>query len=295
MALQWPLIIFTLCLCLAGGTLAGAGILSLLGKGTKVQKPALILSVAALVVGGIGSFMHLQHWERIFNGFGHITSGITQELIAIVLFAIVLIIYFVMLRKSEDGAAPKWCAILAIAVGVVMVFVTAHSYNMAARIAWNSILLEIYYLGNAALLGGMAILALAGLCDADALKPASKIALYGSIFGLLATLLYAVVFAGAPTQFAQYVNVYDFAHPTIPYTDVAGLLALGGGTMMKYYWLGAVIVGAVVPVVIAVIAGKLNAKTAGVAALCGLIAGIIGGICFRALLYVVGFSVFAIY
>lgn len=45
-----------------------------------------------------------RHWERIFNGFGHLTSGITQELIAIVVLAAVAVAYLVMLRKSDDGA-----------------------------------------------------------------------------------------------------------------------------------------------------------------------------------------------
>ena len=68
-----------------------------------------------LALGGIAVFFHLQHWERIFNGFGHITSGITQELIAIMVFVVVAVAYFVMARKSADGGTlPKWMAVLAI-------------------------------------------------------------------------------------------------------------------------------------------------------------------------------------
>ena len=82
METQWPLVIFTLFVCLTCGTLGGMSILALKGQGRNLQMTALITSAVSLVVGGIGAFLHLEHWERIFNGFGHITSGITQELIA---------------------------------------------------------------------------------------------------------------------------------------------------------------------------------------------------------------------
>ena len=50
--------------------------------------PAWVVSAVLLAAGGIAVFFHLEHWERIFNGFGHITSGITQELIGCVALAI---------------------------------------------------------------------------------------------------------------------------------------------------------------------------------------------------------------
>ena len=75
METQWPLVIFTLFVCLTCGTLGGMSILALKGQGRNLQMTALITSAVSLVVGGIGAFLHLEHWERIFNGFGHITSG----------------------------------------------------------------------------------------------------------------------------------------------------------------------------------------------------------------------------
>ena len=87
METQWPLVIFTLFVCLTCGTLGGMSILALKGQGRNLQMTALITSAVSLVVGGIGAFLHLEHWERIFNGFGHITSGITQELIGCVALA----------------------------------------------------------------------------------------------------------------------------------------------------------------------------------------------------------------
>lgn len=68
MELQWPLILFTFFLCVAGGTLAMQGLLTVLGRGKQMQLPSLVVAAVALVIGGISVFLHLEHWERIFNG-----------------------------------------------------------------------------------------------------------------------------------------------------------------------------------------------------------------------------------
>ena len=75
MELQWPLILFTTLLAWAAGVFGAQCLYALRGQGTRAQMPALITSAVLLVVGGIAVFFHLEHWERIFNGFGHITSG----------------------------------------------------------------------------------------------------------------------------------------------------------------------------------------------------------------------------
>ena len=102
MELQWPLILFTTLLAWAAGLFAAQCVWALRGKGARAQMPALITSAVLLVVGGIAVFFHLEHWERIFNGFGHMTSGITQELIAIVVLFVVMVVYFVYLRRAGD-------------------------------------------------------------------------------------------------------------------------------------------------------------------------------------------------
>ena len=88
MEIQIPLVIFTSFLAWAAGIFGTQCILALQKRGGAVQLPALICSAAVLVVGGIAVVFHLTHPFNLFNGFGHITSGITQELIAIVLLAV---------------------------------------------------------------------------------------------------------------------------------------------------------------------------------------------------------------
>ncbi|BFL04350.1 hypothetical protein K100096D8_05580 [Eggerthella lenta] len=154
MELQWPLILFTTLVAWSAGLFGTQALMAVFGVGKKAQVPAWVCSAVLLAAGGIAVFFHLEHWERIFNGFGHLTSGITQELIAIVVLAVVAIVYLVLMRKSDDGASvPKWLAWVAVALSVVLVAVMAHSYTMAARPAWDSALWILYVLGNACVLG----------------------------------------------------------------------------------------------------------------------------------------------
>ncbi len=153
MELQWPLIIFTTLVAWSAGLFASQCVLAFQGGARKTQMTSWIVAAVLLVVGGIAVFLHLEHWERIFNGFGHLTSGITQELIAIVALAVVALVYLVMLRRSADETVPQWLAVVGVAVSVVLVAVMAHSYLMPARPAWDTPLWILAVLGNACILG----------------------------------------------------------------------------------------------------------------------------------------------
>lgn len=109
MELQWLLILFTTFISASAGLFAAQGCYALAGEGRKAQLPALITSVVIMAIGGIAVFFHLTHPDRLFIGFGHITSGITQEFIAIVATFVVMVIFFVYLRRSEENP-PKWLA-----------------------------------------------------------------------------------------------------------------------------------------------------------------------------------------
>ena len=108
MELQWPLILFTTLTAWGCGVLGGAGALALKDAGKKSQQLLAILSCVLLAAGGIAVFFHLQHWERIFNGFGHMTSGITQELIAIVVLAVAAIAFGLWRDAREKQAENEY-------------------------------------------------------------------------------------------------------------------------------------------------------------------------------------------
>ena len=159
--------------------------------------------------------MHLQHWERIFNGFGHITSGITLEFIGCIVFAVVLVLYFLMMRRAEDGMAPKWCGVLAIVVGLALPVITGMSYLMASLPSWNTPLLPAYYLANTVFMGGLTALVIAGLTNDDGAKDLSvRMALAGGASAFLSVGGSTVHAAGR--SLTNVLHIVDYASGTLP-------------------------------------------------------------------------------
>ena len=299
MELQWPLIIFTTLVAWSAGLFGTQALMAVFGVGKKAQVPAWVCSAVLLAAGGIAVFFHLEHWERIFNGFGHLTSGITQELIAIVVLAVVAIVYLVLMRKSDDGASvPKWLAWVAVALSVVLVAVMAHSYTMAARPAWDSVLWILYVLGNACVLGPatfLLVLAAGGPGDqpadraADAGAPAGRTALAGAAINALATLAFAAFLQLSAGSFADVGLYFDPTHPTKAMADAAATVA----SQAPLLWLGAVAVGAFVPLAAAFMGRRTGSWKLWAPA--AIIAALVGAVCMRVVFYNLGLSVFMFY
>ena len=299
MELQWPLIIFTTLVAWSAGLFGTQALMAVFGVGKKAQVPAWVCSAVLLAAGGIAVFFHLEHWERIFNGFGHLTSGITQELIAIVVLAVVAVAYLVLMRKSDDGASvPKWLAWVAVALSVVLVAVMAHSYTMAARPAWDSVLWILYVLGNACVLGPatfLLVLAAGGPGDqpadraADAGAPAGRTALAGAALNALAALAFAAFLQLSAGSFADVGLYFDPTHPTKAMADAAATVA----SQAPLLWLGAVAVGAFVPLAAAFMGRRTGSWKLWAPA--AIIAALVGAVCMRVVFYNLGLSVFMFY
>ncbi len=301
MELQWPLIIFTTLVAWSAGLFGTQALMAVFGVGKRAQVPAWVCSAVLLAAGGIAVFFHLEHWERIFNGFGHLTSGITQELIAIVVLAVVAVAYLVLMRKSDDGASvPKWLAWLSVALSVALVAVMAHSYTMAARPAWDSVLWILYVLGNACVLGPATFLLLSALAAggpgdqpaeraAGAGAPAGLAALAGAALNALAALAFAAFLQLSAGSFADVGLYFDPTHPTRAMADAAATV----GAQAPLLWLGVVAVGAIVPLAAAFVGRrtgnwKLWAPVA-------IAAALVGAVCMRVAFYNLGLSVFMFY
>ena len=299
MELQWPLILFTTLVAWSAGLFGTQALMAVFGVGKRAQVPAWVASAVLLAAGGIAVFFHLEHWERIFNGFGHLTSGITQELIAIVVLAVVAVAYLVLMRKSDDGASvPKWLAWVAVALSVVLVAVMAHSYTMAARPAWDSVLWILYVLGNACVLGPatfLLVLAAGGPGDqpadraADAGAPAGRTALAGAALNALAALAFAIFLQLSAGSFADVGLYFDPTHPTKAMADAAATVA----SQAPLLWLGAVAVGAIVPLAAAFMGRRTGSWKLWAPA--AIIAALVGAVCMRVAFYNLGLSVFMFY
>ena len=208
MEIQVPLILFTTLLSWSMGVFGSQGILVAKGQGSKIQLPALIAAVVLMAVGGIAVTFHLAQPLHIFNGFGNPTSGITQELIAIVVVFIWMVVFFVMHRRNE-GKIPAWCGIVAVVLAVALCIVMAHSYNMAGRPAWNSVLQILSIVGGALVLGPATTAFIGALVGDNADLGLQNV--IGSVAGGVLMVVYLVAMNSVGSSL-YYLDSYNFDH-----------------------------------------------------------------------------------
>ena len=310
MELQWPLILFTTFVAWSAGLFGAQGAAALAGEGRRAQMPALIGSAALLAVGGVAVFFHLEHFERIFNGFGNPTSGITQELVCVVVVGALMVVAFVVLRRAAGGdeapALPKWLAALMIAAAALLVLVTGHSYMMAARPAWDSLLGPLTLLGAACAAGPLtfaAIGAIAGGADgavAGGAPGAAPARAAGRAVGIAASVGSAanaalsgayLAFMAASTASHTAVGYYfDPTHPTAGMVDVSALSPFAAGSLPVAV---VAVVAALAPVACAIAGRKTgNWKVWGAA---GALCAVAGAVALRMAFYSAGASVYLFY
>ena len=310
MELQWPLILFTTFVAWSAGLFGAQGAAALAGEGRRAQMPALIGSAALLAVGGVAVFFHLEHFERIFNGFGNPTSGITQELVCVVVVGALMVVAFVVLRRAAGGdeapALPKWLAALMIAAAALLVLVTGHSYMMAARPAWDSLLGPLTLLGAACAAGPLtfaAIGAIAGGADgavaggAPGAAPARAAgravgiaAIVGSAANAALSVAYLAFMAASTASHTAVGYYFDPTHPTAGRVDVSALSPFAAGSLPVAV---VAVVAALAPVACAIAGRKTgNWKVWGAA---GALCAVAGAVALRMAFYSAGASVYLFY
>ena len=310
MELQWPLILFTTFVAWSAGLFGAQGAAALAGEGRRAQMPSLIGSAVLLAVGGVAVFFHLEHFERIFNGFGNPTSGITQELVCVVVVGALMVVAFVVLRRAAGGdgapALPKWLAALMIAAAALLVLVTGHSYMMAARPAWDSLLGPLTLLGAACAAGPLTfavIGAIAGGADgavaggAPGAAPARAAgravgiaAIVGSAANAALSVAYLAFMAASTASHTAVGYYFDPTHPTAGMVDVSALSPFAAGSLPVAV---VAVVAALAPVACAIAGRKTgNWKVWGAA---GALCAVAGAVALRMAFYSAGASVYLFY
>ena len=289
MELQWPLILFTTLLAWAAGLFAAQCVWALRGKGARAQMPALITSAVLLVVGGIAVFFHLEHWERIFNGFGHMTSGITQELIAIVLLAVAMVLFFLMLRRSEDNTVPQWLAVVGIVLVLVLIVAMGHSYMMPSLPAWDTVLQLLSLLGAACVMGP-ATVAFIGAARGIEIEGIGLLAVIGAAVNAVLSVAYMFAMEASSATFQSFQYYFDPTHPNVAMANPANVSLFTGDSMTA-------LVIAVIALVVALI-GALAGKKQGAWKVWGAVVAIAGLVCavaLRVMMYTMGETLFMLY
>lgn len=208
MEIQIPLVIFTSFLAWAAGIFGTQCILALQKRGGAVQLPALICSAVVLVVGGIAVVFHLTHPFNLFNGFGHITSGITQELIAIVLLAVVMVLFFLCCAAPRMTRCPSgwpwwaswWCSCSS--------WPWATSYMMPSLPAWDTVLQLLSLLGAACVMGP-ATVAFIGAVKGVEIEGIGLLTVIGAAVNAVLSAAYMFAMEASSATFQSFQYYFD--------------------------------------------------------------------------------------
>ncbi len=166
---QWPLVIFSI-LCGLGGTLAcSIGVAELMGKTLRTRFVASIVSCALMVVGGLAVVAHLALPLNAFYAVANVFSfsGISLELIMLVITFVVMFAYTILLKREVSAGVYKVCAVAAIIAGLLLAYVCGHGYVIQSRAYWDTELLPLAYMGTVLPAGAFLYLAIAAKTETE--------------------------------------------------------------------------------------------------------------------------------
>lgn len=243
MAVQWPLLIFSVLLGASSGIMVFLGIGEIKGVFKKVRFPLALIALVLLAIGGCASALHLGHVDRALYILGNVGSAFSRELFAVGFTGLMTLIYVILSRKDYPGPT-KVFGILAAIGGIVLPLVAGASYMMAARPAWDSFALPVMYLGTGIGMGFVLSAAFVYMKGDDADKALSvTLAIVGIICSVAAMLIYVIWIAIAP-------------HPD----PTRSIMRLVGGDLAPAFWLGVVLLGIVCPLA-AIVLSRKNAAS----------------------------------
>lgn len=244
MAIQWPLLIFSVLLGIASGIMVFLGIGEFKGAFKKARFPLALIALILLILGGIASVFHLGHADRALYILGNVSSGLSRELFAVGYMAVVTLVYTILSRKDFPGPT-KVFGVLALVGGIVLPLVAGASYMMPARPAWDSFTLPLMFLGTGIGMGFvMSTAFIYAKGEVSDRKLAFKLAGIGIICSVATMLIYIIWIAMAP-----YSNA----------TRSIGRLA--GGDLAISFWLCVVVIGIIAPIVLYLLSKKEAEKS----------------------------------
>lgn len=285
MGVQWPLLVFSVCVGIASGMFVFLGLGEVKGCFKKVRFQGALISLIVLGVGGCVSVLHMGHPERAFHLLGNLGSGLSKELFIVAAMGIVTLVYLVLAKKDYPKAS-KIFGVIGSVLGLILPIICGASYLVSARPAWDSFTLPLMYLGAGLAMGFLLICALVLLKGADAKesKFAITVAFAGVVVMAVTSVAYVLWIALAPNQNAT--------------RSIARLIS---GDLAVAFWIGGVIVGILAPLALSALCfmndvvknkeGELaNPKNTAIMCICAFACTGVGAVVLRVIMYSVGTS-----
>jgi len=259
MEIQWSLVLFTIFAGAGAGMLAFAGVGEFFNASKNSRLVAAICAVVLLIAGGISSLLHLGNPANVMAAATNLGSfsPISLELIFLGACVLVALVYLVLVARGVDSAT-KIVGVIGILVGVVFAYVSGHGYEViAAKPAWATPTLTLSYLFSALALGGFLFLLLQVVFKDDAAS-IKKVGLIVLVVAALETIGYIAY--GALTPLAENALIF---------------------------WIGAAVIGGLIAAAAGVLIYMKNNQAM---VYIGVLAVLIGGIAFRAVMWLAGES-----
>lgn len=289
---------FSLLICLASGLMLFQGIQATLYRAERCNRAAAAVSLAAAVAALVCFAARMGHADRVFGMFANVTSPTTHLLYAAVLFVVVCLVYLVVSVRSEDGSVPRWCGVAAIVVSLaVAAFVAFGNYNYLhlTTLTPDFWALAAYCVLNALAFGALGQLVLGAVlgCD-DATGFAAKAALPCVVLSAVGMAVVLGVFAldsqaasAATTSMFSMTKYNVKAASAVAASDTLAVVLSGASAPL--FWGGVVAVGTVVPLVVSAMLflGKGGKRPVALGAI-ALVCALVGAVCFRLCLGVIG-------
>lgn len=264
MAIEWPLVLFSLLAGCGGCTFAYIALADLLKCGKPARFNITVVALIITVIGGFCSVAHLASPQNVMAAVWNIGSfsGISVELILIGITCILMIAYLVMVRREASENATLVVGVIGGVFGLLLAFFTGHGYVLESQLAWDTEFLPLAYLGTSLALGAFvyAVCAAAMKVAAPELEKMAVSEGAGAIIGALTIVAYvAAVGLGAGAE-----------NPLV-------------------VWVGLIACGVVVTAVCGVMLLVRRALASSLALPCaGLAAAAIGALSLRAFMWIMG-------
>lgn len=274
MRIEWSLVFFSLFAGLAAGVFTGIAVSEWSDRAERIRFKGALLTLAALIISGCSSVLHLGHPERIFGALKHPESGIFLEALFMGLFGLMVVLYLLALRRETPGLLSKLIATLGTIPAVLLAFAVGYTYMMPSRPAWDSWILPLLYLASAAVMGCFCIAALLADDEHEEYPDSAALTKTSLMFlGIQAILIMA------------YIGYLGNA----PYPAASrSLTRLLMGDLGPLFWIGLVLLGFLVPFIIMLRAKKSESLSE---IRYGLMCVLMAGIAFRALMFSLGSAV----
>ena len=275
MVLSWPLIAYVVLGVAAAGLLGVQGARVLRGRASEVRIGAVVVALVLALGAAVAATLRLGRIDRVFNVFAHLSSGISQGYAVILLMIAMAVVFIVMVRRGEDdGGAPRWCGAAALAVALLGVYgiaanLTATGLSMGRTLLTMAYLLAASTASGLLLDGGMRAM-LDKASDAGGIAvPAAAVS---GLTGVLAVLFNKV----APTLGGHAGTVVKTQYGMWGSHITAGLDGAAAAPTDVPFWICAVVIGAIVPLVAGLALRKVKGTPAGILAIAACVCVLAG-------------------